>query len=110
MGINKILLVVLALMTLGTLEAGAIDQSICLSGSNMVLYPSGALRSCVLKDPFHAKDAKCIGQSQASFYDNGQVETCVLAESATISGQQCSEFGPISFYPDGKFRSCQKKD
>lgn len=101
---------VLILIVFGVIEATAIDQSICHAGANVVLYPNGSLKSCVLKDSFRSNEIKCNGQSQVSFYDNGRLETCVLAEPAKISGQECKESGPISFYPDGKLRSCVKKD
>lgn len=110
MSMFKIIFGVLILIVFGVIEANAVDQSICSSGANVVLYSNGSLTSCVLKDSFSSNEIKCKSQSPVRFYDNGRLETCVLAEPATISGQKCKEFEPISFYSDGKFRSCVKKD
>ncbi len=110
MNIFKVVFGVLILIMFGVIEANAIDQSICHSGANVVLYPNGSLKSCVLKDSFRVNEIKCNSQSPVSFYDNGRIETCVLAEPAKISGQECRESGTISFYPDGKLKSCVKKD
>jgi hypothetical protein len=107
---KKIVFGVLALMLSGVIEAKAIDQSICASGANVVLYPNGSIKSCALKEPFRSNEITCKSQSLISFYDNGQIETCVLAQPVKISGQKCEELKPINFYPDGKFRSCEKKD
>jgi len=106
----KIIFGVLILIVFGVIEANAIDQSICASGANVVLYPNGSLKSCALKESFRSNEITCKSQSLISFYDNGQIETCVLAEPATISGQKCQELKPINFYLDGKFRSCEKKE
>ena len=110
MSMFKIIFGVLILIVFGVIEANAIDQSICASGANVVLYPNGSLKSCALKESFRSNEITCKSQSLISFYDNGQIETCVLAEPATISGQKCQELKPINFYPDGKFRSCEKKE
>jgi len=110
MSMFKIIFGILIIIVFGVIEANAIDQSICLSGSNVVRYPNGSLKACVLKDSFRLNEITCKSQNPVSFYDDGQLETCVLAIPATISGQKCEEFRPITFYPDGKFRSCEKKD
>jgi len=110
MSVSKILFVVPILIVCSVIGANALDQSICSSGSNEELYPTGALKSCVLKDSFRSNDVNCKSQSPVSFYDNGRLEACILAEPVTISGQKCKEFEPINFYPDGKFRSCVKTD
>jgi hypothetical protein len=110
MSMFKIVFGVLILILFGVIEANAIDQSICTSGSSVVLYPNGALKTCLLKESFRLNEITCKSQSPISFYDDGRLETCVLAEPATISGQKCAEFAPINFYPDGKLRSCDKKD
>ena len=106
----KIIFVVVILIVFGVIEANAIDQSICSSGADVVLYPNGLLKSCSLKDSFSSTEIKCKSQGQVRFYENGQLEECVLAEEATIGDQKCKEFGQIAFYTDGKFRSCLKKD
>lgn len=110
MSMFKIIFGVLILIVFGEIEAKAIDQSICASGANVVLYPNGSIRSCSLKDSFRSNEITCKSQTLISFYDNGQIETCVLAEPVKISDQKCEELKPINFYPDGKFRSCEKKD
>ncbi len=110
MNMFKIIFGVLILIVFGVIEANAIDQSICASGANVVLYPNGAIKSCALKEPFRSNEFTCKSQSLISFYDNGQIEMCLLAEPATISGQKCQELKPINFYSDGKFRSCEKKE
>ena len=106
----KIIFGVLILMIFGVIEANAVDQSICVEGSTVVLYPNGSLKSCVPNESFGLNDISCNSQNPASFYDNGQLESCILAKPATISGQECKEFGPISFYPDGKLKSCVRKE
>jgi hypothetical protein len=106
----KVIFGALVLMIFGVLQANAVDQSICTSGSNVVLYPNGALQSCVLKDSFRLNGAECKQQSPISFYNNGQLETCVLAESATIGRQKCKQLRPIRFHPSGEFQSCVKED
>lgn len=95
-------------MLFGVIQAYAIDQAICDSGSKVVLYPNGSLMSCSLKSDFHSNEITCKEKNPISFYDNGQLETCNLAGSTKAGGQECKEFTPISFYPDGKFRSCVK--
>jgi hypothetical protein len=109
-GMFKVISGALVLMVFGVLPANAIDQSICTSGSKVVLYPNGSLQSCVLKDSFRSNGAECKQQSPVSFYDNGQLETCVLAEVTTIDGQKCKQSRPIRFYPSGEFQSCVKQD
>jgi hypothetical protein len=110
MRMSKLICGALILIVFGVIEAKAIEQSICSSEANEILYPNGSLKSCVLKDTYRSNDIKCKSQSSASFYENGQLDTCVLAETSTISGQKCKEFGVISFYADGKLRSCVKTD
>lgn len=110
MSMLRIVFGALILIVFGVIEANAVDQAICASGANVVLYPNGSLQSCDLKEPFRSNEFTCKGQSLISFYDNGQIETCVLAEPATISGQKCVELKGLNFYPDGKFRSCEKKE
>jgi hypothetical protein len=106
----KVVFGVLILLLLAVIQADAIDQSICDSGSNVVLYPNGSLKSCVLKDSFRSDGIKCSAHQAVHFYNDGRLETCRLAESATVSGQKCKESGSIDFYPDGKFKSCMKSD
>jgi hypothetical protein len=106
----KVVFGVFILILLAVIQAYAIDQSICDSGSNVVLYPNGSLRTCVLKDFFRSDDIKCSEHRAIHFYNDGRLETCDLAESTTVSGQKCKEFSPINFYPDGKFKSCVKSD
>ncbi len=106
----KVVFGVSILILLAVIQAYAVDQSICDSGSNVVLYPNGSLRTCVLKDSFRSEGIKCTEHRAIRFYNDGRLETCDLAESTTVSGQKCKEFAPINFYPDGKFKSCVKTD
>ena len=106
----KVVFGVLIIILLAVIQAYAIDQSICDSGSNVVLYPNGSLRTCLLKDSFRSDGIKCSAHQAIHFYNDGRLETCHLAESTTVSGQKCKEFGSIDFYPDGKFKSCVKSD
>jgi len=110
MSMFKVISGALVLMIFGMLQANAADQSICISGSNVVLYPNGSLQSCVLNDSFRSNGTECKQQSPISFYDNGLLETCVLAESATIDRQKCKPLRPIRFYPSGEFQSCVKEE
>jgi hypothetical protein len=98
------------LFLFSVLPVYAIDQSICDSGSKVVLDPNGSLRTCVLKDSFRSDGIKCTEHRAIHFYNDGRLETCELAESTRVSGQKCKEFAPIYFYPDGKFKSCVKAD
>ncbi len=108
MGMFKFAFSILMFMVFGVIQAYANDQSICESGSRVVLYPNGSLMSCVLKDDFDSNQITCEGERSISFYADGQLEKCDLARSSKIGGQDCKEFDPISFYPDGKFKSCIK--
>jgi len=101
---------VLLFMLFGAIPAYAIDQSICESGSKVVLYPNGSILSCVLKDDLHTNEITCKQNRPVSFYPDGQLDTCDLASTVKIDGQNCKEFNPISFYRDGKFRSCVKTE
>jgi hypothetical protein len=108
MSMYKLVLSVLIGIFFGVIQAYAIDQSICESGSKVVLYPSGSLMSCELKSDFSSNEIICKERGFIRFYESGQLETCNLARSANIGGQECKQLNPISFYPDGKFKSCIK--
>jgi hypothetical protein len=99
----------LIFMLFGVIQAYAIDQSICESGSKVILYPNGSLMSCTLKNDFRSNEITCKEKRPVSFYTDGQLETCDLAVPAKLSGQECNQSDPISFYPDGKFKSCVKQ-
>jgi len=105
-----VVLYALVFMLSGVIGVYAIDQTICDSGSTVVFYPNGSLRSCVLKDNFRSNDINCNEHRPISFYSDGRLERCDLAESATVSGQACKQFDPVDFYPDGRFKSCVKRD
>lgn len=91
----KVVFVVSILILLAVIQTAAIDQSICDSGSKVVLDPDGSLRTCVLKDSFRSAGIKCIEHRAIRFYNDGQLETCDLAESTTVNGQKCKYFQSI---------------
>lgn len=88
----------------------AADQSICHTGTNVLLYDDGSLKGCPLKNDYEANNIKCKSNGPVSFYSNGNLETCVLATPAAIDTNKCKEGGLISFYIDGKLKSCLKPD
>lgn len=45
----------------------AADQSICNSGSNVVLHDNGSLKSCQLKDDYDANNVTCNNAGPISF-------------------------------------------
>jgi hypothetical protein len=57
------------------IQAYAIVQSVCDSGSNVVLYPNGSLITCSLKDSFRSGDIKCSEHRSIHFYNDGRLET-----------------------------------
>jgi hypothetical protein len=89
-------------------DAYAVDQSLCQSGSNVLLYDNGALKACQLEKDYAANEIQCKGNNQISFYSNGNLESCVLSRSATLGMNKCKENGLISFYIDGKLKGCMK--
>jgi hypothetical protein len=86
----------------------AVDQSICHSGANVVLYKNGSVKSCQLKDDYVANNIRCKNDGPVSFYSNGNLESCVLSTDTTVAENKCKQEGPISFYIDGKLKSCMK--
>jgi hypothetical protein len=57
------------------IQAYAIDQLICDSGSNVALYPNGSLITYSLKDSFRLDDIKCSEHRSIHFYNDGRLET-----------------------------------
>ena len=110
MRIYKVIFCALVFMLCAGLHTGAINQSICNPGSNVVLYPDGSLKSCILKDYFRISGIECNKQSEISFYEGGLIESCILSKDTSISNQKCEQMTPISFYPTGEFRSCVKQE
>jgi len=110
MRLSKIIFCALVFMFCAGIHTGAVTQAICQPGSNIVYYPNGSLKSCVLEDYFRADGIECNKQSQISFYEDGLIETCILSKETTIHGQKCRQLAPISFYPGGEFRSCVKQE
>jgi hypothetical protein len=100
----------LALTLLTSFNVYAVDQSICQSGANVVLYSNGSLKACQLKDDYVANDIRCKSDGPVSFYSNGNLESCVLSMDTTVAENKCKQEGPISFYIDGKLKSCVKPD
>jgi hypothetical protein len=97
-------------LLLAAFHAYAADQSICQSGTNVVLHSNGSVKACQLKDTYDANGIRCKGESPATFYDNGQLESCSLYIQATIAGNKCQHDGLISFYSNGRLKSCMKPD
>ncbi len=110
MRVFRVIFCVMVFMFCAGLHEGAVNQSICSPGYNIVLYPNGSLKSCVLEDYFRASGIECNKQSQISFYEDSQLESCILSRDTSISGQTCRQLTPISFYPTGEFRSCIKQE
>ncbi|MGZ3578689.1 MAG: hypothetical protein ACXU98_06695 [Syntrophales bacterium] len=88
----------------------ALDQSICMSDTNVVLHENGSLKACQLKNDYDANDIRCKNEGPVSFYSDGNLESCVLSATAIIGDIKCKESGPISFYIDGKLKSCLKPE
>jgi hypothetical protein len=112
MKIIKILLFQCLTLTLllASFNVYAVDQSICHSGTNVVLYNKGSLKSCQLKDDYVANNIRCKNDGPVSFYSNGNLESCVLSTETTVAENKCKQEGPISFFIDGKLKSCVKPD
>jgi hypothetical protein len=112
MKIIKILLFQCLTLTLllASFNVYAVDQSICHSGANVVLYNEGSLKSCQLKDDYVANNIRCKNDGPVSFYSNGNLESCVLSTETTVAENKCKQEGPISFFIDGKLKSCVKPD
>jgi len=98
----------LALTLLTSSNVYAVDQSICQSGANVLLYNEGSLKSCQLKNDYVANNIRCKSDGPVSFYSNGNLESCVLSTDTTVAENKCKQEGPISFYIDGKLKSCMK--
>jgi hypothetical protein len=92
------------------LNASAVDQSICHTGTNVVLHNNGSLKSCQLNNYYDANNIRCKSDGPVSFYYNGNLESCVLYASVTIAQNKCKEDVLISFYIDGKLKACMKPD
>jgi hypothetical protein len=88
----------------------AADQSICNSGSNVLLHNNGSVKACQLETDYVANNIRCKSDSPVSFYNNGNLESCVLATEATIADNKCEQDTLISFYMDGKLKACMKPD
>jgi antitoxin component YwqK of YwqJK toxin-antitoxin module len=97
-------------LVLASFSVYAVDQSICNSGANVVLYNNGSLKACQLKNDYDANNIRCKNDGPVSFYDNGNLESCMLSMPATITENKCKQDGLISFYIDGKLKSCVKPD
>jgi hypothetical protein len=108
MNFKKILFYLSLASAVVSLNAYAVDPSICNSGAEVVVHDGGSLKSCELKDDYEANNIQCRNENPVSFYDNGSLESCVLSTPTTIGENECEQFGLISFYPDGKLKSCMK--
>ena len=97
-------------LVLTSFNVCAADQSICNSGSKVVLHNNGSLKACQLKNDYDANNIRCKNNGSVSFYNNGNLESCVLSAPVTIAQNKCKEDSLISFYIDGKLKSCMKQD
>ena len=95
---------------LASFNVYAVDQSICHSVANVLLYDNGSLKSCQLKDDYVANDIRCKNDSPVSFYSDGNLEFCVLFTDTTVAENKCKQDSPISFFIDGNLKSCVKPD
>lgn len=86
----------------------AADQSICHSGTKILLYDNGSLQTCQLKDDYDTNSIQCKGNARITFYNNGNLESCVLARSTSIGMIKCQQDGLIVFFIDGNLKSCTK--
>jgi len=89
-------------------NAFAADQSICHSGTKILLYSDGSLQTCQLKDDYDVNSIQCKRNAPVHFYNNGSLESCVLAKSTSIGMIPCRQNGVISFFIGGNLRSCMK--
>ena len=108
--VHSLILASVLASTLVGLNIFAADQSICISGANVVLHQNGSLKSCQLKDDYDENNIRCKNGGAISFYSNGKLESCVLFESVTIGDNTCKADAQISFQSDGTLKSCMKKD
>ena len=74
----------LALTLLTSFNVYAVDQSICQSGANVLLYNEGSLKSCQLKNDYVANNIRCKNDSPVCFYTSGSLESCVLSTPTSI--------------------------
>ena len=72
-------------LVLACFNVYAADQSICNSGSKVVLHNNGSLKACQLKNDYDANSIRCKNDGPVSFYYNGNLESCVLSREATIA-------------------------
>ena len=98
---------VLTLLLAG-FNAYAADQSICHSGTKILLHNNGSLQTCQLKSNYDVNSIQCKGDAPISFYSNDRLESCVLAQSTSIGMIQCQQNGLITFFIDGNLKSCTK--
>lgn len=86
----------------------AADQSICHSGTKILLYDNGSLQACQLKSNYDVNSIQCKGDAPINFYTNDSLESCVLAKSTSIGMIKCQQNGLITFFIDGNLKSCTK--
>jgi hypothetical protein len=90
------------------INAHAVDQSMCYSGTNVEYHNNGSLKACELKADYEANGIRCRDRGRVSFYEDGNLESCILSDPTTIGENRCDQFGIVFFYPDGKLKSCMK--
>lgn len=108
MKVRNILLIVMAFLLLGAIPVFAADPSICADGSTVILYESGKLKSCDLKNNYDISGITCQSDYEIVFYETGELLSCMLYEESTIGKIRCKQEGLISFYQDGSLYSCSR--
>lgn len=104
MNLTPATLILLLILWVGT--AMGADASICNPGTDIVLYPNGQLKSCILRDFFTINGVVCNHFAIAEFYQTGQLRSCVNRDFFNYDGFVCNELGTISFYQSGKLDTC----
>ncbi|MCE5265155.1 MAG: hypothetical protein LLG97_16685, partial [Deltaproteobacteria bacterium] len=99
--IRNILMITLAYLLLGAIPGFGADPSICADGSTIILYESGKLKSCDLRNNYVVCGITCQSDYEIVFYETGELLSCVLYAEATIGKIVCKQEGLISFYQDG---------
>ena len=110
MDIGKIGLCLSLYLVMSILPAYAVDDSICIDGTRIVLYSNGILKSCNLRDDFEANGIKCMNDRPITFFDTGDLESCILSERSTIDNNNCKGDRKIAFYRNGALASCVKSE
>ena len=110
MKIRNLFMIFAACLLLGSIPGFAADPSICADGSTVILYQSGRLKSCDLKNNYDINGVTCQSDYEIVLYDSGALLSCMLYEETTIGKIHCKQEGLISFYEDGSLYSCSSSE